>query len=102
MTLVSGSLLTVALSAGTPAGAAVNGHCGDVVVGALRSGVSLREGQTSSTDLQVLPERQNVALTSSMAVDLSRPGFYGTPGSLPSPRPILLSGRRLNSYLIQR
>jgi hypothetical protein len=83
-----------------PASAAVNGHCGDVVTGTLRPGFNLREGKTTSLHLQVLPERQNVALGSSMAVDFTHAGLYSTPQSLPSPQPAVASGTRLNSYLI--
>jgi hypothetical protein len=94
---VSGSLLA---AAGLPAGAAVNGHCGDVVVGTLRAGMSLVRGGTSSVHLQVYPELQDVTLGSSMAVDFSHVGVYVTPSSLPNPLPVVAAGVRVNSYLI--
>lgn len=93
---VGGALGTVF----TPAGAAVNGHCGDVVVGVLHSGNNLREGGLESPDLHVYTERTNLTLASSVAVDFSKVGLYNAPSTLPSPRPILLAGAVVNSYLL--
>jgi hypothetical protein len=90
----------VALSAGAPAGAAVNGHCGDIVSGTLHTGQSLRQGNTTSSHLQVFNERQDVTLAAKVAVDLNQRGLYSTPASLPSSRPILQTGVVVNSYLI--
>jgi hypothetical protein len=84
----------------TPAGAAVNGHCGDLVVGALHPGQNLREGGLESPDLHIYAERTNLALTTSVAVDFRSVGLYNQPLDLPTPRPILGAGSRVNSYLL--
>ncbi|HEY5014658.1 MAG TPA: hypothetical protein VIK61_18375 [Acidimicrobiia bacterium] len=93
---VGGALGTVF----TPAGAAVNGHCGDVVVGSLHSGDNLREGGLESPDMHVYTERTNLTLGASVAVDFRTVGTYDTPAKLPSPRPIINSGSVVNSYLL--
>jgi hypothetical protein len=83
-----------------PVGAAMSAGCSDVVMGVLHSGQSLREGQTTSMDLQIFNELQDVTLTEAVGVDVSRVGYYATPTSLPSPRPILKPGSTVSSYLI--
>jgi hypothetical protein len=95
-----GSLLAVAGLPALPAGAAVNGHCGDAIVETLHAGQSLRVGSTTSVHLQVFPESQNVTLASPVAVDFSHVGTYVTPASLPATKPVLAAGTRVNSYLI--
>jgi hypothetical protein len=100
--------LTLALALGvvatggvaTVAGAAVNGHCGDVVVSPLAKGTNLRVAGSTSTDLHVFPEAQDVTLAPSVAVDFTHPGLYDTPLSLSGKRAILNAGTRVSSYLI--
>jgi hypothetical protein len=97
---LSGSVLAVAAVAPAPAGAAVNGHCGDVVVAPLTRGTNLRVAGSTSTDLHVFPEAQDVTLAPSVAVDLTHPGLYSTPSSLAGKRAVLNAGTRVSSYLI--
>ncbi|MDQ1467977.1 MAG: hypothetical protein QOH10_2392 [Actinomycetota bacterium] len=83
-----------------PAGATVNGHCGDVVVGSLHTGQNLRQGGLEAPDLHTYTERVNHALAPSVAVDFRSVGLYNQPSDLPNPRPILTSGTVVNSYLV--
>ena len=99
--LAIGASFGGALSMWAPAAtAAVNGHCGDVVNGALHAGQSLREGGLEANDLRIYPEVSNRTLAPSVAVDLRSIGLYKTPSSLPNPRPVLTAGTRVNSYLL--
>jgi hypothetical protein len=84
----------------TPAGATVNGHCGDVVVGALHTGQDLHEGGVESPDLHVYTERTNLTLAVSVAADFRNVGLYDQPSDLPNPRPILGAGSVVNSYIL--
>jgi len=93
---IGGALATVF----TPAGATVNGHCGDVIVGSLKPGKNLREGGLESPDLHLYSERTNVALSSTVAVDFKNVGLYNEPSDLPSVKPSLGPGTRVNSYLL--
>ena len=89
-----------ALVAVGPAGATVNGHCGDVIVGSLHTGQNLRQGGLEAPDLHTYTERVNHALAPSVAVDFRSVGLYNQPSDLPNPRPILTSGTVVNSYLV--
>jgi len=91
------------IGAGPVGAAAVNGHCGDVVVAPLVSGANLRLAGSTSSDLHVFPEAQDVALSPSVgpvAVDFTRPGLYNTPSSLSGRGAVLNAGTRVSSYLI--
>jgi hypothetical protein len=90
----------VAVAGAGPVGAAVNGHCGDVVVAPLRSGTNLRLAWSTSADLHVFPEAQNVVLSPSVAVDFTRPGLYNTSASLSGTGTAVGAGTRVSSYLI--
>jgi hypothetical protein len=100
MGLAAGASIAGALTAGSPAGAAVNGHCGDLVVGALHAGQNLREGGVESPDLHVYSERTNFKLTAGVAVDFRNVGLYNRPINLPNPKPALSSATVVNSYLV--
>src|SRR6476619_7453378 len=99
MSLAVSASIGGALSAWAPAaGAAVNGHCGDVVTGTLHSGQDLREGGSESPDLHVYPEVSNHVLSGNLPIDVRNVGTYKAPSSLPNPQPTLASGVRVNSY----
>ena len=101
MGLAAGTGIGGAFTAWAPsAGAAVNGHCGDVVNGSLHSGGNLREGGLESPDLHIYAEVSNKTLSQSVPVDFRSVGTYKTPSSLPSPQPALATGTHVNSYLL--
>src|SRR5258708_4926120 len=100
MGLAAGASIGGAFSAVAPAGAAVNGHCGDVVGGAVPANADLREGGLGSPDLKVYTERTNLTLTSRVTVDFRNVGLYHVPVNLPNPKPTLAAGSVVNSYLL--
>ena len=78
----------------------VNGLCGGVVPGTTPT--NLREGNSESNSLRVFRERLNYTLVGTAPVDFAAVGLYNgkTPNTLPSPRPNLASGTKVNSYVI--
>ena len=101
MSLAVSASIGGALAAWAPAaGAAVNGHCGDVVKGTLVSGQDLREGGLESPDLHIYPEVTNRMLNPGVPVDFRAIGLYKTPSNLPSPRPVLPASIHVASYLL--
>jgi hypothetical protein len=76
----------------------INGVCGGVKVGAIP--VDLRLGQAEGDSVQVFRERSNDVLATSLAADVSAVGLYDRPSSLPSPRPIIVHGTAVNSYIL--
>src|SRR5450432_3716766 len=99
--LAAGASIGGALTSWAPgAGAAVNGHCGDVVVGALHAGEDLREGGLESPDLHVYTEHVNLKLSPAVTVDFRNVGTYKTPDSLPNPQPTIADNTMVNSYLL--
>jgi hypothetical protein len=76
----------------------INGLCGGVVVAPIP--VSLREGKSESNSLRIFRERLDYALIGPVPADLAAVGLYDQPTDLPSPRPIILSGTHVNSYIL--
>jgi hypothetical protein len=76
----------------------INGLCGGVVVAPIPS--SLREGFSESNSLRIFRERLDYALIGPVPADLAAVGLYDQPTDLPSPRPIILSGTHVNSYIL--
>jgi hypothetical protein len=85
-------------AATVPATVGINGLCGGVVVGSIPP--NLRQGHAESNSLHIFRERLDYALVGPVPVDFSAVGLYSHPGDLPSPRPIVLSGTHVNSYVI--
>ena len=97
---------------GTPAGAAasptpavttpgvgVNGLCGNAAVAAIPH--DLTAGGSENTLLRVFTEQVNFALTGSLPYDAAQARLYSKPSDLlPSPKPHLGAGTRVNSYLL--
>ena len=84
--------------AATSATVGINGLCGGVVVAPIPT--NLREGHSESNSLRVFRERLDYALVGGVPVDFGALGTYNHPTDLPNPRPIVLGGTRVNSYVL--
>ncbi len=81
-----------------PVTVGINGICGGASVRALPP--NIRQGQSESNTLEVFREQADRTLGASVPVDVSAIGLYNTAASLPSPRPIIVHGTVINSYLL--
>ena len=81
-----------------PTTVGINGICGGASIRALPP--NLRQGQSESNNLEVFREQTNRALGASVPVDVANVGLYAVPSSLPNPRPIIVHGSVINSYLL--
>jgi hypothetical protein len=88
----------VAPAATQPTTLGINGLCGGAVVGSIP--VDLKQGHSESNELRIFREQFNHALVASLPVDVSAVGLYDQPTDLPSPRPVIVHGTLVNSYIL--
>jgi hypothetical protein len=76
----------------------INGVCGGVLIGTMPA--NLGQGHSESQSLRLFRERLDYTLIGSVPVDFVATGLYDQPADLPSPKPLVAGGTRVNSYIL--
>jgi hypothetical protein len=86
--------------AAQPAGAAVAGRCGNIVI--IPTPARATQGSFELNNVAVaFAERRALRLPSAVTVDAVRPGVYASSSALPTPSPTIAAGQVVDTYLVQ-